>query len=117
MKLQTEAAENYYYSGEYKKKIGKKTYYISMNEYSDFEGKYVGCFYVFNSKKNLKKFKVSKYGEFYKIGKNRYRYKTKKGTLTFKISKKSMSVKQTGTVIKGVKLKGIFKKTKRYPAP
>ena len=112
-----EASGNRYYAGEYKKKIKGTTYYISMNAYTSFDDDGVGCFYIFKGKKNLKNFKYRKLGEIKHIGKNKYRYKTKSGSLTFKINKKSMTVKQKGAVIKGVKLNGTFKKTKKYPKP
>lgn len=115
--ITAEAAGDRYYPGEYRKKIGKQYYYISMNGYTSFETKYVGCFYIMKGKKNLKKFNYCKTGEFYKVSKNKYRYKTKQGSLTFTINKKSMKVKQKGTVIKGVKLTGTYTKTRKYQRP
>lgn len=117
IEMTAEASDDRYYAGEYKKKIKGTTYYISMNAYTSFDDDGVGCFYIIKGKKNLKNFKYKKFGEFKHIGKNKYRYKTKKGSLTFKINKKSMTVKQKGTVIKGVKLSGTYKRTKKYPKP
>jgi hypothetical protein len=111
----TVSAADRYYAGEYKKKIGKKTYYFSMNQSTGEDNS--GCFYLFNSKSNCNKFKYCKMGTFKRVKKNVYRYKTKKGSLTFTIGNKKMTVKQTGTVVKGVKLNGVFKLTKLYEAP
>lgn len=110
----TKYGSKIYYSGVYKKKIGKKYYYISMNSYTDI-GKYKGCFYIYDSKKRYKQDKYLKKGQFYEVGKNKYLYRKSNNTLLFKVYKNKMILLQKGKIVKGSKLNGTFKLVKRYP--
>lgn len=111
------ASDNIYYSGEYQRTINEEDYYISMNAYTSIDTKMVGCFYIFVGKEKLDLFEYDKQGEFYKIKSNVYRYKTKKGSLTFNIKNKKMKVRQKGKILSGVNLGGTYKRTKKYPRP
>ena len=108
------ASGSIYYSGEYKRTINKENYYISMNEYTSGDTKMVGCFYIFAGKEKKDLFEYDHRGQFYEIKTNVYRYKTKKGSLTFKVKNKKMKVIQKGDVISGVNLGGTYKCTKKY---
>lgn len=115
--VSTQAAtyKNY---GTYAKTIKGTKYYINLSVYTsgDPEEKATGAFYVFKGTKNYNKHKFSVNGEYYKLGKNKYRFKMSgSNSLTIKIkSNKKISVSQKGKIVKGVKLNGTYKLVKRF---
>ncbi len=111
-------AKTYKNYGSYAKTIKGTKYYINLSAYTSREPgeKYTGSCYIFKGKNNYKQFKYKVYGQYYKIGKNKYRYKkNSKNYLTITVkSNKKISIKQTGTIIKGVKLGGTYTLVKRF---
>ncbi len=106
-----------HYSGLYMKKIKGKNIYISLNEYSSKEWTDEdGQLYIFKGKKNEKKFNPTLVGYIKRIKKNKYKcIKDGKCMFVFVVKKNSIVLSQKRTVIKGMKLKGTFKKKKKYP--
>ena len=109
-------AKSIYFSGMYKCSKKGVPYKLELNMYSSPEGKMVGNYDFIPVNKEY----VGWNGELKKVGKNKYqeRFPGVGGfTLTFKVKKKSVIVKQKGTVLRGVDFSGKYKLKKRYPMP
>lgn len=114
------AASNIYFAGYYKKVKkcnGYSQYYsLDMQQYSSPEKNKKGNFtlqqesdYRINDMIN---------GELRKVEKNKYRYKKKKVTITFKVYKKKVVIKQKGKSKDiNTNYSGTYKKIKAYERP
>ena len=110
------AAKSIYFAGEYKANKKRFPYKLEMNVYSSPEGKKVGNYRFIPIDKAYSGWN----GEVKKIGKNKYREKVPGPagyTITFKVKKKSVVVKQKKTILRGVNFSGKYKLKKRYPVP
>ncbi len=101
-----------YYSGSYEKKLNGTRYTVSMNEYTSPDSKYIGCFYVYPSKKGLGGSVCD--GAFYRTKKNKYRYDDKYGSVIFYVKKNKLKVKVKGLVVKNFDFSGTYKLTEKY---
>ena len=110
-------AANIYFAGEYQSTKKKIKYKLYLNKYSSPEGKKVGN-YEFAA---ITKGYTGWDGEIQKIGKNKYQEKFVSPidgyTLTFRVYKSKVVVKQKGTILRGVNFSGTYKLKKRYPLP
>ena len=115
------AAPNIYFAGLYQRveKNGDFTNYytLDMQQYSSPEGNKKGNFTLQEESETRLNFYVE--GELKKISKNKYRCKKGKITLTFKVYKKKVIVKQKGKQSKSVycDFSGIYRKIESYPLP
>lgn len=101
-----------YYPGSYEKKLNGTWYTVSMNEYTDGDSKYVGCFYVYPSSEGLAGYVCD--GSFYRVKKNKYRYDDKYGSVVFTVKKNKLKVKVKGLVVKDFDFSGTYKLTEKY---
>ncbi len=113
-------AKRYSENGTWKKKIGSKTWYFDVNDYTsgtpddDPNAKYYGVVYIFRGKTNMNKFKYSKMAEYYKKGTNKYCIKYKGGRITFKVYSKYLMLTQNTGTVSGTKLSGKFTLVRRH---
>ena len=111
------SAASYSENGTWKRKIGKTTWYFDVCDYTGIDReheKYLGVVRIYKGTKNYKSKKTGFYAEYYRVGKNKYAVKYKGGKISFKVGKRSMTLKQVSGKYKGTKIKGKFKLVKRH---
>lgn len=127
------SAKTYDESGLWLKTVNGKLWIVSVSPYTDDSGndmigtvsisvcqrkkpkesQYKGIYFIKNKAYyELKKYDF--YGEYKKVGKNKYRVKNKKGNYEFTVSKKYLNLKQKSGKIGGKKIQGKFKLKERF---
>lgn len=103
-------------NGTWKKAIRGTTWYFDVNDYTSRVpgSKYYGMVYIYKGKTNLNNHEPAVSVEYSKVGKNKFKIKYSGGTITFKVNKKSMILKQVRGTVKGRKLIGRFKLVRRH---
>lgn len=110
-------AKSIYFAGKYEMKKGGDIYDLDMSQYSSPEGKEVGNFTLTETDMPASRIGSMESGTLKRIGKNKYRYKKGKLTLTFKVYKKKVKVTQKGKgsgVYRKNVFTGTYKLKKRY---
>lgn len=109
-------AATYSENGTWKRKIKGTTWYFDVNDYTspDPDSKYLGVVYIYKGKKNFNSNHYVVYAEYYKVAKNKYRIKYDGGKITFKVSKKYITLTQNKGKVSKTKLKGKFKLVRRH---
>lgn len=107
-------AKNYSENGTWKRIIKGTSWYFDVNDYTsrDPESKYYGVVYVYKGKFDIDNPKLQ--SEYYKTGNNKYKIKYSGGSITFKVKKKTILLKQVKGSVDGVKLNGKFKLVRRH---
>ncbi len=103
-------------NGTWTKKIGSRTWYFDVNDYTSVEpGELeLGVVYIYAGKSNFDNDNILASGYYQKIGANKYRVDYGEGTIDFTVSSKSMKLKQVSGNFSGVKLNGTFKLLRRH---
>ena len=103
-------------NGTWTKKIGTRTWYFDINDYTSVEPgeEELGVVYIYAGKSNFYGDNIAAYGEYCKIGANKYRMEYEGGTIDFTVSAKSIQLEQKSGDVLGVKLKGKFNLLRRH---
>lgn len=114
---QTEAASDISFGGSYLKVVkydGYSEYYsVNLSQYSSTKGNKKGEFTL--SQYSDYRENCTVVGKLTKVKKNTYRYKTKKVTITFKVYKKKLVIKQKGTSMSiNSDFSGTYKKENKW---
>ena len=111
-------ATRYSENGLWTRKIGTVTWYFDINDYTSRAPgeKAYGVVYIYRGSANLNKHKWQAYGQYYKLGTNKYYVKYTGGKITFQVSKKTIKLTHTSGKITNRKLNGVFKLVRRHYA-
>lgn len=112
------SAKTYSENGTWKCKIGGKTWYFDVNDYTSVgDGETaLGVVYIYKSKKALDAHEPSAQGEYTEISTNKYKLTYSDGKIVFKVGAKSIKVVQSKGKVGSTKLNGKFKLVRRHYA-